>query len=155
MPKFPTLITVPPTVIPEMDGVLRDIASLLGTDAPFQVRAVGATNSPGQLASYSGSAGGPIAVALQVTNQRYSDLGAFFQLRVWMATTPAGAPGGVQTFAVPGAGTVMRTITANQDYEVLSSGLGRYSVAITAAAGTRYLNVSLAGHVTTFALTWA
>jgi len=155
-PRFQSLVSAPSTFSEEGTlTTLRDLAKSLGTDPPFKVLAVGARGDGTNEQILNGTGGGAIAVALQVCDARLRPLFENFLIEACLSTTADGAPGGTQTLGAPSVGSVRRTESANQYVVYRSDASGRVSFTVTAATGTRYLQVSVCGMVHIIKLVWS
>lgn len=86
-------------------------------------------------------------IALQVINRRKYPISARFLLLVWLSTSDGGDPGGTQTVAFT-SGTVLETITANQEYRVLTTTAGAAGFDLTLpGTGTRYAEAIVLGQM--------
>lgn len=155
-PRFQSLVNAPSTFSEEGTiATLRDLAKSVGTDPPFKILAVGARGDSTNEQILSGVGAGAIAVALQVVDPRGRPLFEPFLIEACISTTADGAPGGTQTVGAPSIGSIRRTETANQYLVYRSDASGRVSFTVTAAAGTRYLQVSVCGMVHVIKLVWS
>ncbi|MDX2147570.1 MAG: hypothetical protein SFZ23_08620 [Planctomycetota bacterium] len=73
-----------------------------------------------------------------------------YRLRVWIAATAFGAPGGTQVIAVVPGTTLLQTIASNQDLSLLTDPSGTAQLDVTVSGpGTRHVMADVAGEVVT------
>lgn len=78
-------------------------------------------------------------------------------VRVWISESDYGAPSATGNTVTIAAGTTLRTITANADYEVISDAAGKVDVDITiSGAASRYVMAEVDGRIySSGEVTWA
>lgn len=136
-------------------AAIRDITQTVGSHPPFKIKAAGAVGSATVPQQLGGVGAAAIEVDLQVVNARLRPCFGDFLLEAWISTTATGNPGGVQTVGTPSVGSIRRTETANQAYVLRTNEAGRVVFEVTAATGTRYLLVAIAGVVFPIKLVWS
>jgi hypothetical protein len=135
--------------------VIRDLTQTVGAHPPFKVLAAGAVGSKTVPQQLDGVGAAAIVVDLQVVNARLRPCFGHFLLDVWISETEAGVPGGVQTVGPPSVGGVQRTEIVDQAYVLRTTEAGRVVFEVTAATGTLWLLVGVAGVVFPVKLVWS
>jgi len=96
-------------------------------------------------------------VSIQATGPSGASLSGYFRVRLWIATSNYGAPSAADnTFGLV-AGTQLRALTADADYEIISTSAGLVQFDLTiAGAATRYILAEFDGRIySSGALSWS
>lgn len=95
-------------------------------------------------------------ITLQVRDRINRPVTGRFVVELWISTSSGGGPGGTQTVSVS-SGTIMQTIAANQQYELLTAADGTLAIDITiTGAASRWVSTIVRGEaVETDQIDWA
>jgi len=157
---FPAAATtphVPLATIVTADGTYADadITDLRGAAlaAPLSALTAGLANSliakaPSLSITAAAEAGDVRAVTVALLDAAGAPLAARARVRLWIATADFGAPSAAGNTVALTTGTQLRELTANGDYEVISSAAGVVAFNLTVAGdATRYVLAELDGRI--------
>jgi hypothetical protein len=135
----------------------RSLMTLLQRVTPARLDSDLRSAVPSVAISAGDESGDTRTVTMQLTDAAGDDLAARAKLRVWLAETEFAPPSATGNALAVTGGTVLRELTANADYELLTAADGSAGIDVTVTgAASRYVMAEVDGRVVSSGeLTWS
>ena len=125
-------------------GLANDVAGFFGNTGGQALQDL----LPGVSFSIGQESGDVREVVVQLRDAEGQELAQRFRVRVWLAESDFGAPSAAGNTVAVTAGTVLRTITAHADYELITGADGSAGLSITVTgSATRYVLAEVDGRI--------